>query len=116
MTAAAIEQNLYGINEELIQEITARIVRDWHPHKVILFGSFAWSKPKSHSDLDLFIVMDSTIARPDMRAMQIKKRLRDFDCPKDLVAYTPDEVEMCLKKQNPFIRDVLTKGRVLYAR
>lgn len=38
-TDGVVEQNTFGLIEELIQEITARIVRAYHPHKIILFGS-----------------------------------------------------------------------------
>lgn len=111
----AIEQNTFGISETLIQQVTEKIVRECHPHKIILFGSTAWGKPKPYSDLDLFVVMNSRIARPDERAMQIEAMLDEFDCPLDLIVYTPEEVINCLRKKNPFIRDILERGRVLYA-
>jgi predicted nucleotidyltransferase len=94
-----VEQNAFGISKALIQQITDKIVRECHPHKIILFGSLAWGKPKPHSDLDLFVVMNSPIARPDERAMQIEALLDDFNCPMDLIVYTPDEVESCLRKK-----------------
>jgi len=112
----AIEQNTFGISKDLIQRMTERIVREYHPEKIILFGSWAWGKPKRYSDLDLLIIMNSKIARPDERAMKIEAMLDDFNCPMDLIVYTPDEVESCLRKENPFVRDILEKGRVLYAR
>jgi predicted nucleotidyltransferase len=112
----AIEQNTFGISEALIQKITEKIVRECNPHKIILFGSFAWGKPKRYSDLDFLVIMDSAVARPDIRAMQIEALFDDLDCPIDIFAYTPEEVATCLKKRNPFIRDILQKGRVLYAR
>lgn len=116
MTMAIITQNLYGVNEELIQDITARIVREWHPHKIILFGSYAQGKPKEFSDLDFMVIMDSEIARPDERAMQIHKSLRDVRFPVDLLVYTPEEVTNCLQRGNVFIREIAEEGEVLYAR
>lgn len=112
---ALVEQNTFSVIEELIQEITARIVREWHPHKIILFGSHAKGKPKAHSDLDFMIIMDSAVARPDERAMQMERDFEDLDCPIDFFVYTPDEVAISLKKRNPFVKDILQKGRVLYA-
>jgi predicted nucleotidyltransferase len=111
-----VEQNTFGISEALIQQITERIVRECNPHKIILFGSFAWGTPWRYSDLDLLIVMDSLVARPDERALQIEAMFCDLDCPMDLLVYTPEEVATCLRKRNPFIRDILKRGRVLYAR
>jgi len=111
-----IEQNTFGISEVLIQQVADRIVRECHPHKIILFGSLAWGKPKQHSDLDLLVIMDSEVARPDMRAMQVKRLLYDFHCPMDLLVYTPEEVKACLQKGNLFIQEILEEGRLLYGR
>lgn len=111
-----VEQNIFGITEELLQEITARIVREYHPHKIILFGSYARGKSRAHSDLDLLIIMDSAIARPDERAMQMEAMFDDLDCPIDLLVYTPEEIALSQRKRNPFIRDILLKGKILYDR
>jgi predicted nucleotidyltransferase len=110
-----VEQNTFGISEALIQQITEKIVRQCHPHKIILFGSWAWGKPQQDSDLDLLVIMDSEVARPDIRAMEMSALFDDVDCPMDLIVYTPKEVATCLQKQNPFIRDILERGRLLYA-
>lgn len=99
MAMSTVEQNTCEISEALIQRITEKIVRQCHPHKIILFGSRAWGKPKEYSDLDLFVIMNSKIARPDERAMQIETRLDEFDCPVDLIVYTPEEVASCLRKK-----------------
>jgi predicted nucleotidyltransferase len=111
----AVEQNTFGISEALIQQVTERIVRECHPHKIILFGSFAWGKPKCYSDLDLFVIMDSDLRR-DRRAAKISQLFPHRRFPMDVIAYTPEEVQTSLKRGNPFIRDILEKGRVLYAR
>ena len=55
----------YRINmseyEAKIPEIREKIVREMNPEKIILFGSYAWGKPNSDSDVDLFIVKDELI-------------------------------------------------------
>ncbi|MEK7658033.1 MAG: nucleotidyltransferase domain-containing protein [Patescibacteria group bacterium] len=47
------------VNKEKIQEITNKIVKEYNPRKIILFGSYAWGKPTEDSDVDLFIIKDS---------------------------------------------------------
>jgi len=116
MKMASAEQNTFGISEALIQKVTERIVRERNPHKIVLFGSFAWGKPKQYSDLDLLVIMDSNVTRPDERAMQLKALFDDLDCPMDLFVYTPEEITASLRRGNLFIRDILAKGRLLYAR
>jgi predicted nucleotidyltransferase len=42
---------------EMIPEITARIVRAFHPAKIILFGSHARGDARADSDIDLLVVL-----------------------------------------------------------
>lgn len=65
--------------------------------------------------LDLLIITDSEVARPDIRAVQVKCLLYGFHCPMDLLVYTPEEVKACLQRGNLFIREILEEGRLLYA-
>ena len=43
---------------EEIQAVTNRIVREFAPLQVILFGSYAYGTPTEDSDVDLLVVMD----------------------------------------------------------
>ena len=45
------------VTEELLRQITQRIVEEFTPEKVILFGSHAWGKPHRDSDVDLLVMM-----------------------------------------------------------
>ena len=45
-------------DEALKKEIVRRIVAAEHPHKIILFGSYAYGQPSGDSDVDLLIVKD----------------------------------------------------------
>ena len=103
------------ISEALIQQVTERIVHECNPHKVILFGSHAFGKQDRDSDLDLFVIMDSDLRR-DRRTVKISKLFPHRRFPLDVIVYTPEEVKNSLTHGNPFIKDVLEKGRVLYAR
>ena len=47
------------VNSALLADITDKIVREFRPHKIILFGSYADGSPNSESDLDLFVIMES---------------------------------------------------------
>jgi len=110
-----IEQNTFGISEVLIQQVTERIVRECNPHKVILFGSYAFGKPSGDSDLDLFVIMDSDLRR-DQRTRKISKLFPHRQFPLDVIVYTPKEVEISLARENLFIQEIIEGGRVLYAR
>lgn len=42
--------------EEKIQKIADKIVAEYRPEKIILFGSYAWGNPHQDSDLDFLII------------------------------------------------------------
>lgn len=54
-----------SITPQKIKKVTERIVREYRPEKIILFGSYAWGKPGPDSDVDLFIIKKSRKRRID---------------------------------------------------
>ncbi len=44
-----------------IRSVVRRIVDQFHPHQIILFGSYAYSHPKPESDVDLLVIMDTSL-------------------------------------------------------
>lgn len=101
------------ITDELIRGIAGRIVEYYHPHKVILFGSYAYGKPTPDSDLDILIVMN-TRKRPAARSAEISLKCRPPFVPMEVVVLTPGEIKQRLAGFDPFLEEVLAKGRVLY--
>lgn len=102
------------IDEEIIETITKKIVEHFNPQKIILFGSRAKGMIHQDSDVDLFIIMPSKLRR-DNRSVEISKIFSERLFPMDILVYTPEEVKMSLKRNNPFIKGILKKGKVLYA-
>lgn len=96
-----------------IQEITQKIVKEYHPEKIILFGSYAWGKPGSDSDVDLLVVKNSQKPRLD-RQRELRRKLYPPLLPTDILVYTPKEVEKRLSIGDFFIRDIIAKGKILY--
>ncbi|OGZ46946.1 MAG: hypothetical protein A3J54_01915 [Candidatus Ryanbacteria bacterium RIFCSPHIGHO2_02_FULL_45_13b] len=99
--------------EEKINEIKNRIVREYKPEKIILFGSYAWGEPHKDSDFDFFIIKDTQT--PSLKRIEEVDRIfsrREF--PMDFLVYTPEQVENRLKIGDLFVKDILTNGKVLY--
>ena len=97
-----------------IKKITTKIVNNFHPQKIIMFGSWAWGKPHPDSDIDFFIVKESAERRIDRgRSLQSHLFGHRFP-PMDLLIYTPSEVEKRITLEDPFILDILKRGKVLY--
>jgi uncharacterized protein len=45
------------VYEQTIQELCNRIVQEFKPERIILFGSYAYGNPTPDSDVDLLVVL-----------------------------------------------------------
>ncbi|MBI4235534.1 nucleotidyltransferase domain-containing protein [Candidatus Peregrinibacteria bacterium] len=94
--------------------VTQRIVDLYNPEKIILFGSYAWGKPNKHSDVDLFVIKKTKDSYKTARKIDGEIFPRPF--PMDIMVYDPKRVGERLELGDFFIRDIITKGKVLYAK
>jgi predicted nucleotidyltransferase len=101
--------------EELLQTITNRIANELHPQKIILFGSWARGERGPHSDIDLLIVQESTLPRPQ-RYAEVRRLFWGMGIPMDILVYTPEEFARYQSVPGSFTHTVAHEGRVLYAR
>jgi len=103
--------------EAMLQEIVMHLVEDYKPNQIILFGSFARGNAHSDSDIDLLIVKETDESPLERRvhvrrlAFQPERRI-----PFSPLVLTPQELDQRLAIGDPFYRDILRQGRVLYAR
>jgi predicted nucleotidyltransferase len=103
------------ISKENITYIARKIAESFNPEKIILFGSYAWGIPEKDSDLDLFVIMEST-ERPIKRAASLRRVLKDRYVPMDILVRTPEELKHRIDIGDPFIKKILRDGQVIYAR
>ena len=96
-----------------IKAVAERIGRDFRPRKVILFGSHASGKPTEDSDVDLLVIMPLR-GDPVYKSVEIALAARP-GFPMDLLVRTPAEVRKRLAWNDFFIREIMEKGKVLYA-
>ena len=98
---------------EIISTMVARIVGQFQPTSILLFGSQARGDAKESSDVDLLVVMREV---PDKRqaAIEIRRSLRDLPVSKDIVVATPDEVARRRHVVGTIIHAALREGRVVY--
>ncbi|MFH1961296.1 MAG: nucleotidyltransferase domain-containing protein [bacterium] len=101
------------ITQEQINEITRRIVENFRPGKIILFGSYANGIPADDSDLDLLIIKDSTLpARVENR--KVRKMLSDLRIPVDVIVRTAKEFEIYKDIIGTIIYPANKFGKVIY--
>ena len=103
------------VTENLLQEITQRIVESFSPEKVILFGSQASGAPRADSDIDLLVIMNSQLTTIQ-HAVEVKRACRPRFVSMDVLVKTPEELATRLQQGNLFLRQILEQGRVLYER
>jgi predicted nucleotidyltransferase len=103
------------VNNKIISTISKKIVENFSPEKIILFGSSARGTQTKDSDIDLLVIMDSK-QRPAKRSMEISKACRPKFISMDIIVRTPEEIKNRLQIGDYFIKEILEKGKVLYAR
>lgn len=101
------------LTEEILSQITAKIVGNFQPEKVILFGSHAWGDPPTYSDVDILVVMDVE-GSPIRKEAEISATARPKYVPMDIIVRTPEQIQHRLRIGDPFICRIMKEGRVLY--
>jgi uncharacterized protein len=95
-----------------IRQLCTRIVREFKPERIILFGSHAYGRPTPESDLDLMVVMQFE-GDPLEQAVTMLNRLNML-IPIDLLVRTPEQVQQRLEMGDSFMRDIIERGEVMY--
>ncbi len=100
---------------KIILEMVEKIIKEYQPKKIILFGSYAYGETTKDSDIDLLIIKN-TDKRPIDRWVEVKRLLRDTTrtFPVAPLVYTEKEVKERTVLKDFFIEEILGKGEVLY--
>jgi predicted nucleotidyltransferase len=102
------------IDDRCIADLSERIVREFQPDKIILFGSYAYGQPRADSDVDLLVVLPFE-GRGFRKSLEILNRVSpDFSV--DLLARRPQDTARRYAEGDPLIREALDHGKVLYER
>ena len=101
-----------------IPTMVERIVEQFRPEKIILFGSHARGDEHAESDIDLLVVMpdEYTGVRQRHTAVAIRTALRDLPVYKDVVVTTPDEIARRADLPGSVLYFALDEGKTLYER
>ncbi len=101
---------------KLILDIVNKIVNEYHPQRIILFGSYAYGNPDRDSDIDLLIIKD-TDKRPIDRRVAVRRIVSDpkRDIPFEPIVITSQELQRRIEVGDQFVGEILSNGEVLYA-
>jgi predicted nucleotidyltransferase len=98
----------------VIAELSRRIAEEFHPDKIILFGSHAYGAPREYSDVDLLVIMPFE-GHPFDKSMEILNTL-DPDFSVDVIVRDPADAARRYREYDPLIREAFDRGRVLHER
>jgi predicted nucleotidyltransferase len=100
------------IPEGVVRELVHRIVEGFHPRQIILFGSYAAGNPGPESDVDLLVIMDTSL-----RGAEQSQTIRKFVNPlfgTDILVYTPEQIQQRLEWGDSFLKSILEEGVIVY--
>ena len=95
-----------------IRAFAKRVAAEFHPQRIILFGSYARGEATPDSDVDLLVIMPFR-GKGYMQAAKIRMRVR-ATFPMDLLCRTPGKVRERLVLGDWFMKEILEQGRLLY--
>ena len=98
----------------LLPEITRRLVAEFQPRRIYLFGSHAWGVPNEDSDVDLFVIVPESDQSPLERGLQARLCLRDLPVAKDILVQTQAEVDWATRVYASLESEILERGVRLY--
>ena len=99
-----------------IQAFVDDVAKRFRPQAVILFGSYAYGNPTPDSDVDLLVIVQGKEGETRReRYLRVALALSPRWFPADIIVHTPEELEERLT-HSFFLREILTKGKVIYER
>ncbi len=108
------ETMMSRLTRDLTAEINRRLVAEFDPDQIILFGSHAWGVPGQDSDVDLLVIVPETDERPTARAVRAHRCLRGIPLPMDLIVRSRDEMARFSRVSASLEAEILDRGKVLY--
>lgn len=103
------------MSDEIISAAVCRIVEQFHPTNIILFGSQARGDADESSDIDLLVVIKE-VSDKRRTAIEMRRSLRDLPVGKDILVTTPYKIDKRRHVVGTIIRAALQEGRVVYKR
>ena len=99
----------------LVHEMVEKLVKQYAPQKVVLFGSYAYGRAHSDSDIDLLIIKE-TSERFIERWVTVRRILSDPQrkVGLDILVLTPREISERIDRGDQFVEEIVKKGKVFY--
>lgn len=104
------------IPSTLRKEVVGRLVAEFNPEMIYLFGSHAWGKPDAESDMDLLVIISKSRQKPIRRAARAQRSLRGIKAAVDVLVKTRKEFERYTSVTASLEAQITREGKLLYGR
>ena len=102
------------LDSHVLDEMVRRLVAEFQPEQIILFGSRAWGEAGEDSDVDLLVIVSESDQHPTERAVRAHRCLGGMGVSKDILVKTRAEVEKYRHVYASLECEILERGKVLY--
>ncbi len=102
------------MNTSELIEIIDRLVKEFDPIKIILFGSNAWGKPEKDSDIDIMVIVANDNQKPTQRASRAYRCLKGLLLPVEIFVNTQSELNKYSATPSSLSHKIIQHGKILY--
>ncbi len=113
---ATVRPALTPAVQAVIDTAVERLVAEFQPEQIWLFGSYAWGEPTPDSDLDFYVVLRESNERPLARAQRAHRCLGDLEMAKDVIVATSDAAKRFGDLRPSLTYKIFREGVKLYER
>ena len=114
-TIATARPTLTPAVHATIDTAVERLVAEFQPEQIWLFGSYAWGEPTPDSDLDFLVVVPESEEHPLDRMQHAHRCLRGVRTPMDVLVPTKEEFERVRNVRPSLTYKIVREGRLVYA-
>ena len=100
--------------QAVIAAAVERLVAEFHPEQIWLFGSYAWGEPRTESDLDLVVVVSTSDESYLRRAQKAQMCVYGLPMGADIMVPTRVEFERFQTVKSSLTYKIINEGRLLY--
>lgn len=98
-----------------LPEIRDRLVKGFHPQRIVLLGSLAEGEPDADSDVDLLVVLE-TLDDPHRAMRELRTLLTDLPVPIDVIPTSAEDYRLDRDIPGTLSREAERSGVTLYDR
>jgi predicted nucleotidyltransferase len=104
------------ISPVIRKEVIRRLVEEFQPETIYLFGSHAWGQPTEDSDMDLLVIIPESREKPIQRAVRAQRSLLGVKAAVDVLVKTRQEFQCYTSVKASLEAQIARDGKLLYGR